>query len=475
VAGARTVVTGREPALSPAADPGARRSWSEAFASLLRKVAGNAVVLAHLPAQRRVAYAPRARIEALRDARIAAAVRHAARSVPHYRDTFRRLGIDPRSIATARDLGRLPLLDKDELLADLDRFVSETRSGRASIPFVSSGSSGKSARVHHDRRSLLANIAYGERERSVMVKLLGRELRYREASVGYPHGTIRKVRSFYQKATSIVRPSRLDLSVLAPFAETVERLNAFRPDVIVVFGNYLAALSRAVARSELKLVPPKVFVYGAEGLRREVRREIEATFGVPVISYYSAVETFKLGFLCEAREGFHVHEDLCHVRIVREDGSDASTGERGEVVISNLVNRGTVLLNYRLGDVASFADGACSCGRTFRLLDEVDGRVEDMLEIPDGRIVHPRAIWGVIKPHAEVLQYQLVEEEPHAYVLRLVTRAEDYPSVAPVVAHELEELLGSGARVRTERREKLAADRSGKVRLVVALAAADAR
>jgi hypothetical protein len=152
------------------------------LSSFLRRAAGNAVVVAHLPSQRSLPYASRSHIEARRDARIARMVRYAARTVPHYRDLFRDLRIDPRSIVGPRDLERLPILDKDELVRDPDRFVSTSRDGRSSIRFISSGSSGKPARIHHDRRSLLENIAYGERERRVTVDILGRQLGYREAT-----------------------------------------------------------------------------------------------------------------------------------------------------------------------------------------------------------------------------------------------------------------------------------------------------
>jgi len=442
------------------------------LASLLRKVAGNATVLAHLPGQQAIPYASRARIEALRDARVARMVRFAARTVPYYRELFRRLGIDPRDVRTARDLDRLPVLTKDELRRDPEHFVSESRAGRTAIPFVSSGSSGMPARIYHDRRSLLANIAWGERERRVTTTLAGRRLGYREAGIGYPGGTIRRVRAFYAETTLIKRPSRLELSVMAPLAETAARLNEFQPDVISSFGNYLAAMSRAVARGEISLVPPKLFIYSAEGLTSDVRREVERTLGAPLISHYSAVEVYKLGFLCETREGFHVHEDLCHVRIVGEDDREVPPGVPGAVVISNLVNRGTVLLNYRLGDVASFAARPCSCGRTLRMLADVDGRTEDMLPLADGRVLHPRAVWGVVKPHEEVLQYQLVQTSPRDFVLRLVTASdEDHRRVAEPIARELAELLGAGARVTTERHERLVTERSGKLRMVVALPA----
>ena len=68
-----------------------------------------------------------------------------------------------------------------------------------------------------------------------------------------------------------------------------------------------------------------------------------------MLSRYGAVECFRIGYTCEHDEGFHIHESLCDLKIVGPDGTRLADGEPGEVVISNLVNRATVLLNYNLG------------------------------------------------------------------------------------------------------------------------------
>ena len=124
--------------------------------------------------QRSIPYAPRAYVERLRDARVRRLVRYAARTVPFYREAFVRLGLDPREIRTASDLARLPLVEKDDLRRDPEAFVSTSRTGRDAIPFETSGSTGSRVRIFHDRRSLLANVAYGERERAVVGHVLGR-------------------------------------------------------------------------------------------------------------------------------------------------------------------------------------------------------------------------------------------------------------------------------------------------------------
>jgi phenylacetate-CoA ligase len=439
-----------------------------------RQLVGNAFVCTLLFGQRAVPFASRRRIECLRDARVRRMVRHAAATVPFYREAFRRMSIDPGEIRTADDLARLPLVEKEDVRRDPQRFVSTSRLGRTSIPFVTSGSTGTPVHIHHDRLGLLANIAFGERERKVITSMIGAETGYREAAILYPGGTVDKVRDFYRENIYFpIRPDRLLLSVMTELRENVDALNDFRPDVLLAYGSYLHALSRAVSLGAIRLAPPKLLIYAAEPVAPQVRREIEDVLGAPMVSRYNAVEAFKIAFLCEQRNGFHVHEDLAHLRILGADARTLPDGESGCVVLSNLVNRATVLLNYRLSDVASFMPKRCPCGRTLRLLAEVDGRVEDMLTLDSGKALHPRAIWSVIKPRSEIIQYQLIQQTPTSFLLKLVTVDEAaYLRVSAAVACEIGYLLGSAAAVRTVRCAEIPREAAGKVRMVVALPAA---
>lgn len=441
------------------------------IARLLRRAAGNAYVLAQLRGQRAFPFASRARIERERDARVRRIVRHAATTVPFYREAFGRLGLDPREIRTAHDLERLPLVEKDDLRRDPERFVSTSWLGRRSVEFVTSGTTGERARIRHDPLGLLANIAHGERERRVVTHFVGRAVGYREAMIGYPAGTIEKVLAFYREHSYVpIRPNRLMLSVQTPMRENAQAVSGFRPDVLLSYGTYLQALSRAVAAGTIELPPMKLLMYGAEPLPPQARRDVEAVLGAPVLSFYNAVEAFKIAFMCEQRAGFHVHEDLAHVRIVGADGGTVPDGGKGCVVLSNLVNRATVLLNYRLADVSGYEPGPCACGRRLRRLGEIDGRAEDPLTLGNGEILHPRAIWSVIKRWTEVIQYQLMQEEPSRFLLKLVTADEDgFGRIAGPLAREIRELLGAGAVVETLRCAELPREAGGKLRLVVAL------
>jgi phenylacetate-CoA ligase len=432
---------------------------------------GNIVVLRNLSGQRRIPYLSLEALHELRNIRLRRIVRYAAETVPYYRDLFRTIKIDPSEIRSVEDLEGLPLIDKEMIRKDPLSFVSTTRRGKQAIPFLTSGSTGLPIKICHDRYSLLSNIAFGERERDPISKLCGRRLGYRVVMILYEGNTTKKVQDLYRQWTFIpIRPEEFTLSVSNPLEEVAKRIDSLCPDVLIGYGSYLETFFRTLALRKIPMGLPKVLVYVAEGMTPEGKSFIEETFGVPVLSQYNAVEAFKIGFTCEERNGFHLHEDLCHVKIVDPHGKQLADGEKGEIVISNLVNHGTVLLNYRLGDRGVSSREKCRCGRTLPLLSELEGRVEDILYLPDGRFIHPRAIWAVIKKIEGVLKYQLIQQAPQRFELRLVTVDQHtYPLIVNRILDGLKDLLGSSAAIESEYVEELSPREGGKFRPVLSL------
>ena len=436
-----------------------------------RRLHGNLVVAACLWGQRRVPFSSRRRIDARRDAAVRRIVRYAARTVPYYRDLFRREGIGPETIRGARDLARLPLLERGLVREHPELFVSTGRRARGALPFLTSGSTGSPLEVRHDRRSLLANIAFGERERQPLIALCGGSFSPKEVYIGYETSNFRKVLRFYEENTRLpIRPRRITVPMTAPFERIVESINLHRPDVLTAYGGFVDLFFRSVAARGAHLHLPKVVMYVGETLEPERRAWIEGRFGVRVLSRYCAAEAFKIGYFCEEATGFHLHEDICHVRIVGDDGQDKAPGEAGQVVVSNLVNRATVLLNYPMGDVAKLSMRTCPCGRRFRLLSELEGRVEDALALPGGDFLHPRAVWSVLKDETDVLQYQLVQHELRRFELKLVTvDANAFPAAAERMARRLGDLMGRGAHIDVTQHSELGRrerETTGKFRAV---------
>jgi phenylacetate-coenzyme A ligase PaaK-like adenylate-forming protein len=437
----------------------------------MKRLFGSLVIASYLPGQRTAPFLPRERVEAIRDRQVRRIVAHAVATVPHYRDLFAREGWSTHDIRGADDLARLPLLDRDAIRHEPRRFLSGSPRGRASLGLLTSGSTGTPLEIHHDHRSILANIAYGERERAPVIALCGGSFRPRELHIGYQTSNFRRILDFHASHARLpVKPRRDALSMTAPFDEIVEAINRVRPDVLTAYGGFLDTFFRTAEARGVDLHRPKVVMYVGETLPVGRREWIERQFGARVMSRYCAVEAFKIGYFCDEGTGFHLHDDLCHVRVLSADHTDARPGEAGEIVISNLVNYATVLLNYPMGDIAALPDRSCPCGRTHRLMTELQGRREDMLPLPNGEHLHPRAVWAVFKDDRAVLQYQLIQHDLRRFELKMETASlEVFAQSAARARGALHALLGGDAEIHVTRDSDLGRAeraRTGKFRTV---------
>ena len=199
---------------------------------------------------------------------------------------------------------------------------------------------------------------------------------------------------------------------------------------------------------------------------------VQDELGIEVLSNYNAIETPGVGWECEAHRGYHLNVDVCAVRLVKPDGAAAAPGEDGEVVISNLVNRGTVLLNYRLGDLGTPLSGPCPCGRTLPMMSFLQARSSAWLQLGDGRTIHPHAARLPFRKERDLWRYQVVQERRRSFLIRAVVDPRcDRDGISPRLSALLCESLGGGVDVRVECVEDLPRGPSGKVQTVVALPA----
>ena len=409
---------------------------------LLKKLYGTGVVACHIPFQKGIDRLPVTHLHRIRDRRIRRLVGHAARHVPYYRDLFRQQGIDPRDIRTADDLAQLPLLDKQAVRDNPEAFVSETGQGRSAIPFKTSGSTGTPLTIYHDRRSLLANMARTLPEKAVIWEALGNRSP-RQVKILYPSSTVKNIWEIYRDL-SLRLPSRPPLLEIAdPIEHNIGEINRLKPDILSGYGSYMEVIFRVADARQITIHRPGVVVYGADAMSAGGRRLIEEKFGVRVFSRYTAVESFRIGFTCAHRSGFHIREDLCSLQVVDDEGKRVRNGVPGEVVITNLVNRGTVLINYRIGDLGALSGEHCPCGRTLPVLAQLEGRTEDIIHLEDGRMVHPRTVWSVFKERNDVLRYQLIQHQPNRFELKIVPAGNRVDGqVDGSILEALEKLIG---------------------------------
>ena len=439
-------------------------------ASIPRRLYWNVFTLWHVRGERALPFRSLEAITAIQNRRVRAIVAHAYSTVPWYRETMDAERLDPRDFRTADDLARLPIITPSDLAHNRTRFASTMFGGGKALDIASSGTSGYAKSICYDSRALFLALAHGHRQRHVIAAFVGKTSGYREMRVARDNSVAFQIRRFYE-ANSWV-PRRLDLarsraSTEDDFQSTINRLNEVKPDVVHGWGGHIGAVFRHAARYGIEIHRPRCITYGAERMSDADRNLIEGDFEVPIVSTYQAAEALRIGFQCEQRKGFHLSVDHTAVRVIDAAGNPVHAGQRGEIVISNLVNRATVLLNYRLGDVVTVSEGSCACGRTLPTIETIDGRSDDFLVLEDGRKLHGLVAITPLMRVKGVVQVQLVQEDFERFTVRAVCAAPDeWDRIRHGLADGLGSLLGGTSEITIEQVDWIAPEANGKVKAV---------
>lgn len=426
--------------------------------------------------QARAPFRPLDRIRRDQARRVRATVAYAYRHVPYYRETMRRLGLRPSDFSTAADLVRLPILERDQVQRDPAYFVSTAEPLDRYLELRSGGSTGAPRTIYHDTAALFQSRAHGQRERAILRDWIGTSAGRRETVFVPPITAGMKIKDFCQKR-SVTPPNlkieRQYLSLLDPPDENLPRINEFEPDVWRGYGSYIEILFAYIDANGVPFHRPKAVAYSSDALSPPARRLIEEKFGIPVFAAYRAIEAFKIGFECEERDGYHLNVDLYPLRILGPDGEPLPPGESGDVVVSNLVNRATVLLNYRMGDLAAMVPGTCRCGRSLPRLSVLHGRNDDWIELPSGRLLHPQAIRILFTDETAIWQYQVVQQTLDRFHVAIVPAEQaDRQAVRQRITTAFTRQLGSNVTVEVTFVKSIERTPGGKLRPILSLAGA---
>ena len=107
---------------------------------------------------------------------------------------------------------------------------------------------------------------------------------------------------------------------------------------------------------------------------------------------------------CSAGMGGHEIPDLIILEILNEHGDPLPAGQYGEVTITTLGVEGMPLIRYRTGDICTFYETQCSCGRYSRRLSPVLGRKQQMIKYK-GTTIYPPAVFDILNNIPFIKEY----------------------------------------------------------------------
>jgi phenylacetate-CoA ligase len=369
--------------------------------------------------------------------------------IPFYRKKLDEKGIKPTALKRLEDITKLDFTVKNDLR---DHYPF----GLCAVPMkdvvrvhASSGTTGKpitgpyTAEDLEDWTECMARNLWAAGVRPDDI-----------AQNAYGHGLFTGGLGFHQGL------SRVGCAIVPTSSGLTERQITLMKDfgATALFATPSYALTIAERAEELKIdlkaLPLRVGVFGAEPWSTAMRQEIEERMGIKAQEAYGLTELCGpgVGFDCVAQDGIHLNEDHFLAEIVDPQTLEPlPMGEKGELVFTSLQRRAMPMIRYRTKDITRLRREKCRCGRTFIKMDKIFGRSDDMLII-SGVNVFPSQI--------ESLLLEIPEVEPQ---YRLVVRKKGYLDQLTIQVEGKKEIYDAGAEKRLEVAAKVSAHIKGNM------------
>ena len=350
---------------------------------------------------------PREDLEALQLRRLKSLVDRVYANVPFYRKSFDDAGVRPSDIQSLADVRYLPFTEKQDLRNHYPFGLFAVPKDNVVRLHASSGTTGKATVVGYTKRDV-------ENWATLMARSLvaAGATRQDVIHVAYGYGLFTGGLGAHYGA------ERLGATTIPVSGGSTKRqvvlLRDFGATVICCTPSYSLFLYETALESgiDIKELPLRIGVFGAEPWTEEMRRDIEAKLGIKAIDIYGLSEIMGpgVGIECiEAQAGAHLQEDHFLLEIIDPLTKEPlPPGETGELVITTLCKEAQPLIRYRTRDITSLNLTPCRCGRTFARMHRVMGRSDDMLIIR-GVNVFPSQIESILletqglTPHYQLL------------------------------------------------------------------------
>ena len=394
--------------------------------------------------------------------RLVAMVEHARTSVPYYR------ALPPPS--TARDaatairetLAGIPVLDKASYRDHFDELLSTRFPPSRIHRSQTSGTTGSALPLAYTAEAIAEEYATVWRMRE-------------SCGIGLddPHLTFggQVIVPFAQSEPPFWRRNHYNRQTLFSVHHMtprnlqayVDEIHRARATYVMSYPSSLHLVARAMLESGRKLPQGRLraIFTSSESLLAFQQATIQEAFSAPIWDRYGTSE-FAVSMTSCALGNLHVDMEYCIVEVEPEEEADDQL--RGSLIVTGLGNNATPFLRYRIGDVGTRLRRPCPCGRAGDAFSDVDGRNEDYVMTPDGRLVG--RLDHIFKKQTDILEAQILQDSKEAIEIVLVPGQRYDDKSEQRLLREVRMRLGEEIHVDIRPVQAIPRERNGKFRAV---------
>lgn len=420
--------------------------------------------------------------------RLRALVAHAQESSRYYRD--RLAGLDPASL-DARDLSRLPILTKQDVMDNWDDIVTDPRLRLAEVSqHLEDLHEGRKHNAYYLDEYFVAATGGTSGKRGVFVwdwemGIVNPNIHYRwEAKHDRDNAPTRPRRTAVICAGSYVHASRFLFPTMVDserdarifpagtlIATMVEELNAYQPDRIVGYASIVEELAEQAIAGRLTIEPERIST-NSEPLEKSGRELARQAWGIDIHNSWGSVEIGLAAYEGPSFDGLSLSEDFSIFEMVDDQDQAVTDPEKADrVLVTKLYGATMPIIRYEMTDTLILDDGPNPDAPGVRRIKRIEGRA-DVWFVYGPTKVHPMVFRDVLGQLQSIGEYQVQQTIDGARILAIAHADLNVESAESAVRDALINAGVPNARVSVESVEDLPRHpQSNKLKRFVPLAA----
>ena len=316
-------------------------------------------------------------------------LKHAYENVPYYRRVFDERELKPKDIQDFDDLRKLPYLTKKIIRKNLTELITRNYPRSKLQHVTTGGSTGIPMSFYQDK-----NTARSMEWAFTLIQWKRVGFKIGDKSVVLRGNVIQSVNKEkfweYDSANKNLILSSYHMTDKT-LPDYIGKIREFRPDFIQAYPSVITILARFMKENDMKIFPSvKAILCGSENLYSWQRKLLEEVFRCRIYSWYGHTEKCCLAGECEKSNYYHIFSEYGYTELIGKDGNQINReNELGEIIATGFNNYVFPFIRYRTQDFAIGVNNRnrCKCGRNYRLLKKIEGRLQDFIVANNGSLI----------------------------------------------------------------------------------------
>lgn len=392
-------------------------------------------------------------------------VTHAFEYVSFYKKSFAQTGITGKEIKAlnASTINRLPVLLKDDLRINGTNLLIASQREKNGSFFSSSGSTGTPVKILYSPAMHQRWFALFE----------SRIRNWAGVSSNIPRGMIggRRIITGADGKPPFYRYNHFEKQVyFSAYHINASNARSYleglkKYGVTYMTGYAMSNFFLARFFQELNIEAPqlKAVLPSSEKLTPEIRTMFYNVYGCKTYDSWGSVEA--CGMISECEHGsLHINPDAGLLEVLDNEMNPVPAGTPGDVYCTGFLNFDQPLIRYKIGDRITLSSKTCSCGRSMPVVDEICGRIEDIVIGKDGReMVRFHSIFYELK---NIKQAQVIQETVDMIVIKVVAANKLSGEEEKIIKERIESQLGT-MEIHVEQVTSIPLNNNGKFQAVI--------